>query len=335
MNVIKSFFISLFLVLCGCQSIGYHGPTSDHFDGYRFHFPGEPAKPQSNQYDFYIFWKAVSQFPWPKLAKNPLPTQIPKRFPRVSFVNHATVLIETGKSTILTDPIYAYRPSPFPLIGSGRHRLPGIPFEQLPKIDIVLISHNHYDHLDMPTLKRLEHKFHPLFIVPLGNKNLLKANRLTRVVEMDWWQSHTEKYVKITMLPAQHSAQRGILDSNRSLWAAFGISFPGHKYFFAGDTAYNKHFKEIRRRWGEPDLSMLPIGSYEPRSLLKKEHLSPNDAMMAHLDLNSHRSFAIHWLTFQLSDVYPYQVLAAFQQARKKHHIADKEFFTLENGQSI
>jgi len=330
----KIVLIMVFLLLSGCQSIGYHGPLSDHFDGRRFHFPGEPARAQSNQYDFFVLWKAISQNPWPQLVDNPTTHSIPQRYPAVHFINHASVLIETGDANVLTDPIYSYRPSPFPLIGSARHRLPGIPFDQLPPIDVVLISHNHYDHLDLPTLKRLERRFHPLFIVPLGNKKLLQANRFTHVKEMDWWQHITYKNVHITMLPAQHSAQRGMLDSNRSLWASYGIAFSGHKYYFAGDSAYNHHYQEIRNRWGQPDLSMLPIGSYEPRNLLKKEHLNPDEAMLAHLDLQSRRSFAIHWLTFQLSDVYPQQVLAAFKQARRKHHISDQAFFLLENGQS-
>jgi L-ascorbate metabolism protein UlaG (beta-lactamase superfamily) len=327
--------ILIILMVGGCQSIGYQGPVSDHFDGKRFHFPGESAKPQSLAYNAYIFWKAISQNPWPKLLENPKPSPKTNHFPQVRFINHETILIQSGETTILTDPIYSYRSSPLPIIGPARHRLPGMHFNELPKIDIVLISHNHYDHLDIPTLKRLEYQYHPLFIVPLGNKHLLKAHKIQNVVEMDWWQRISHHRTQITMLPAQHSSQRFVFDSNRTLWASYGIDFPGHKYFFAGDTAYNVHFKEIKRRWGKPDLAMLPIGSYEPRKLLRHEHLTPDDAMLAHRDLGAKRSFATHWLTFQLSNVYPDEVLQAFELALKKHHIPRQEFVLLQNGQTM
>jgi L-ascorbate metabolism protein UlaG (beta-lactamase superfamily) len=326
--------LCLCFLLSACQSTGYHGPPSDHFDGTLFFFPEEAPKRQSAAYNAFIVKKTLSQFPWPPLSPNlRFPHSPPP--PKMRVINHATVLMEGTSITIVTDPVFSYRVSPFPVIGPARRKPAALAIASLPAIDVVLISHNHYDHLDIPSLQRLEYRFHPLFIVPLGNKALLKRHKIQRVIELDWWQQISLKGSTITMLPAKHSSQRWIGDSNRSLCAGYGIHMDKKKIYFAGDTAYDHHFHSIRQRWGQPDIAFIPIGAYAPRALLKSEHIDPAEAVRVHLDLRAKRSIGIHWQTFQLSDVKPDAVLTALEDARQAHHVPATVFASSVLGKPI
>ena len=236
---------------------------------------------------------------------------------------------------LLTDPVYSYRASPSQWLGPARRREPGIPFAKLPPIDVVLISHNHFDHLDLPTLKRLQAQSNPLIIVPLGNKALLEKAGLSRVKALDWWQSIEVKGTKITLLPAKHSSQRWGGDHNLSLWTAYGIQMGGKRIFFAGDTAYEDHFKVIRQRWGRPDFSLLPIGEYAPRTLLQQEHLNPYEAVLAHRDLQSPLSLGIHFGTFLLGTSRPLITLQDLDKAREKEGVSPEAFRVINEGESL
>lgn len=326
-------FLICFL-LCSCQSGFYNGPPSDHFDGKKFYYPGERNIPKNRIADLVNLWIAIFQHPWPRQL--PVITYPPisnyTTNTKITFINHSTVLIQSKKVNFLMDPIYSYRASPVQWIGPARVRSPGAKFEELPRIDAVLISHNHYDHMDLATIQKLDKDHHPLFIVPLGNKVFLNRHGIHHVVELDWWQKIKVKKATVTLLPAHHSSQRWLHDYNRTLWGSFGLQVYGKKIYFAGDTGYANHFKLIRNAWGKPDFSFLPIGAYEPRSLLKPEHLNPEEAVKSHLDLGSEESMGIHWGTFQLSAEALDQPLKDLAAARKRHHISENKFFIKQEG---
>src|SRR5207344_3150107 len=220
----------------------------------------------------------------------------------VTFIGHATFLIQTGAGNILTDPMYSEHAGPWNLLGPRRVRLPAVPFEALPPIAIVLVSHNHYDHLDRPTLSMLAQKFDPIAITPLGNARLLRSTGLRRVEELDWWDRSGTSPLPITLTPAQHFSARGPFDRNRALWGGFMVAAGGSRVFFAGDTAYAAGvFTAIRQRLGRVNLALLPIGAYEPRWFMRAVHMNPAEAVQAHLDLAADESIAMHFGTFQLT----------------------------------
>jgi len=301
-----SFLILLFclaLIVRFTQTSFYHGPISTHFDGKKFFNP--PPYATKNFLDILRWSFQNNKQKWPTHVENTAHPDLsaPKHDEiKTTFVNHATVLIQTEKLTLLTDPIWSKRASPFSWYGPRRVRKPGIAFHDLPKIDVVLISHNHYDHLDIPTLQKLEKAFHPVFLVPLGDQALLQRYGMTHIVELDWWQTHHINQATITFLPTQHWSARWTNDKCATLWGSYGIEVANKKIYFAGDTGYSKHFTEIKQQWGRPDLAFLPIGSYLPEWFMQENHMNPGEAVQAHQDLDAKKSIAIHFGTFQLSD---------------------------------
>lgn len=242
---------------------------------------------------------------WPKWIETP--TTIPEKKVvgeelNFTVINHATVLIQYQGLNILTDPHYSERSSPISWTGPKRVRNPAIKFEDLPPIDVVLISHNHYDHLDIPTLQRLRDHSNPKIFVGLKNGELLKENELTNFEEMDWWQGVHIGPLKFIFVPAQHWSARGLSDRFQTLWGGFYIRGPKKSVYFAGDTGYGKFFSMISEKLGPPDLSFIPIGAYEPRWFMKDSHINPKEAVIAHHELGSRFSVGIHFETFQLTD---------------------------------
>lgn len=219
----------------------------------------------------------------------------------VTVVNHATVLIELDGLRILTDPVWSDRVGPLSFFGPHRAREPGVRFEDLPPIDVVLISHNHYDHLDLPTLERLHARDRPRFFVPLGDRALLEDAGIDRVSTFDWWDHELVGDAEFFFTPAQHNSGRGPFDADRSLWGGFLIRHGGRTIFFAGDTALAGHFEQIRKRFGAIDLAFLPIGAYLPRDTTQPFHMSPEEAVRAQQVLAAPLAIAIHFGTFQLS----------------------------------
>jgi L-ascorbate metabolism protein UlaG (beta-lactamase superfamily) len=215
-------------------------------------------------------------------------------------------------------------------------RDPGLAFEDLPNIDVVLISHNHYDHMDIKTLKLLEKKFKPLFFVPLGDKKILKKNGLTRVFELGWWEQHTlSDNTQITLIPAQHFSGRTLLDSNKSLWGGYVIEENKFKILFAGDTGYSSHFTEIFEKFGSMDIALLPIGAYEPQHLMRAVHMDPSEAAAAHRDLKAKQSIAIHFGTFQLTDEGIDDPVIGLQKAMAEKAINSDSFKVLKEGETL
>ena len=256
---------------------------------------------------FFSLFLKYRRKPWPdwvpsEYGERP-PAVVPHGQARATFINHATVLIQTDNCNILTDPIWSYRCSPFSWAGPRRHRNPGLRFEDLPRIDVVLISHNHYDHMDLPTLRRLQATFQPRIITGFGNGSYLNNRGIRMVEELEWWDPATTTAAcpKFTFVPAKHFSGRGLFDRNKTRWGGFTIETSSGCIFFAGDTGYGPHFREIAERFGQIDLSLLPIGAYEPRSFMCPVHMNPAEAVQAHLDLKSAQSMGIHFGTFRLA----------------------------------
>jgi L-ascorbate metabolism protein UlaG (beta-lactamase superfamily) len=221
----------------------------------------------------------------------------------IYFIHHATFLIRIGKINILTDPVFSERASPVQFLGPKRIHDLAIEIEELPKIDLVLISHNHYDHMDIVSLKKLYRKFDPQFIVPLKNKELLESEGIKKIKELDWWEQYNFKGLEIYLTPANHWSARGLFDRNKSLWGGFSISkHQNHFVYFAGDTGYAPFFSEIKNKLGSPKISILPIGASEPRWFMKDYHMNAEDGIQAYRDLGTDMAIGAHWGTFDLSD---------------------------------
>ena len=218
-----------------------------------------------------------------------------------TWIGHSTVLVQVDGVTFLTDPTWAERSGPFGgLVGVARYTPPGIAFADLPAIDFVLISHDHYDHLDEPTVRRLARTFDPLFIVPLGIKAWLADRGITHAVELDWGQSVRVKGLTVVCTPAQHGGGRTALDQGLRLWSSWAV-LGSRRFYFGGDTGYYRHFKETGDRLGPFDLAALPIGSYTPREIAGPVHMSPEEAVQAALDLRASHLLGVHWGTFALA----------------------------------
>lgn len=219
-----------------------------------------------------------------------------------TWIGHATILIQLDGKNILTDPIWSERCSPVSFAGPKRYTPVGVQMKDLPKIDLVLISHNHYDHMDIPTLKELEKRFSPYFFVGLKNKDLLKSEGLEKVIELDWWDSHSIFDLEIHFTPTQHFSARGLWDRNKTLWGSFVVHSKTHSFYFAGDTGYFSGFSEIGNQFQNLDLAILPIGAYEPRWFMKSMHMNPEDSIKAFIDLKAKYMLPMHYQTFILTD---------------------------------
>lgn len=252
---------------------------------------------------------------------------------QVWFVGHATVLIQIGPYNFLTDPVWAEHASPKQGRGPKRVISAGIALEDLPRIHAVLLSHNHYDHMDLATLKWLHKRFAMPIYTGLGNAYYLPKS--FHVIEMDWWQSALMHNLKITYTPAQHGSGRGMRDQNAALWGGFSIVSEHGHCFFAGDTGYSPHFKEIQKRLGAPRIALLPIGAYEPRELMRYMHMNPSDAFHAHTDLQAKRTLAIHYRTFQLTDESREQPELDLHQAMKHTSKLMRPFYCIKEGRKL
>jgi L-ascorbate metabolism protein UlaG (beta-lactamase superfamily) len=275
-----------------------------HFDGKRFY---NPNSPQALGYLAVLRWKLTSRpEPSPKFISDVEPYVPPRRVEgsglRVTLVNHSTVLLQQQGSNILTDPIWSERASPLPWEGPRRRRNPGVAWYDLPSIDTVLLSHNHYDHLDLPTLRRLAARGNSTFVVPAGVARLLRSQKIGPVHELDWGESISLPGVIIHCVPALHFSSRSLWDRNKTLWCGYVIETQDRLVYFAGDTAFGPHFAQIREKFGSPGIALLPIGAYEPRWVMSPVHMGPDEAVRAHEILGAKTSIAMHHGTFQLTD---------------------------------
>jgi L-ascorbate metabolism protein UlaG (beta-lactamase superfamily) len=307
---------------------------SDHFDGRRFFNPSG-----ANGQPFRMLPRLLRtpRTPWPSEV-----TVVPRRPPKpgpgevvVTFVGHATFLIQSAAANVLIDPVYYRRAGPVPFAGPRRVRAPGVRFDDLPSISLVLLSHNHYDHCDLGTLRLLDRRFQPRFVTPLGNGGLLRSVGIRQVEEIDWWQSASSAPLPVTLTPAQHFSARGPFDRNRALWGGFLIEAGGLCILHAGDSGYGPHFGEIGARLGPIDLALLPIGAYEPRWFMKDIHMNPAEAVQAHLDLAARQSIAMHFGTFQLTPEGIDEPVRELEKALQQRGVAAERFRAVKVGESV
>ena len=310
-------------------------PQSDHFNGKTFFNPGAPA--QAGLLDLFK-WKLTSKAaPWPESVTVP-PASVPAAPGAdgltATWIGQSTFLLRSSAATLLTDPVFSERASPVAWAGPRRVAPPAIDFDSLPRIDLVLLSHDHYDHCDLPALGRLARRDQPLVAAPLGHRKLLAGAGFGRVLELDWWESRDAlPGVQVTLVPSQHWSRRGPFSTNTRLWGGFMVRTGGRLAYFVGDSGYAESlFAEIGRRCGPPDLSMIPIGAYEPRWFMRDAHMNPEEAVRVHRDVGSRRSVAMHWGTFQLTDEARDEPVRALREARGPEA---PTFDALELGQSV
>ncbi|MFT8790994.1 MBL fold metallo-hydrolase [Komagataeibacter saccharivorans] len=325
-------------------------PHSDHTDGTRFFNPPylrrETAGSSRIRPLSILKWQwNRPKSDWPSWIENPHPTGdphagVPHGGVQLTFIGHSTFLIRMPRpdgtiTTILTDPIFSQRCSPLSFLGPRRVRAPGRQLADLPKVDIVLVSHAHYDHMDLPSLRALARRGDdPLVITPLQNARFLRKTGLRRIMELDWWQAVSSAGVQITCTPAVHGAARTPFDHNKSLWGGFMLrDETGHQLFFAGDTAHGRHWALIRERLGAPDIALLPIGAYAPRALMASVHATPEEAVSGLRELEAGRGIGIHFGTFRLTDEPMDEPVHRLAQALRDRGLPPDTMGVLQHGE--
>jgi L-ascorbate metabolism protein UlaG (beta-lactamase superfamily) len=294
-------------------------PVSDHCDGTRFFNPHRATLRGAR--DMFRLWRDPSwkAAPWPEAPADAAPVDValggagepegavPPGSVAATFIGQSSFLVRVGNLRLLTDPVLSDRAGPFGRFGPRRARPPGIGFDALPPVDLTLVSHGHYDHMDLPTLRWLtERSFDgrapTLFVSGLGNKDYLERRGVRPVEELDWWESvEGPAGSRVTFVPAQHWSRRSAFDRDRTLWGGFVVEAAGATVYFAGDSGYCPHFREIGERFPRIDLALLPIGAYEPRWFMAPQHMNPAEAVRSHLDLGARASLAMHFGTFRLT----------------------------------
>lgn len=322
------------------RNLYYDGPPSDHFDGLRFFNPDHLWDKTPVQ--AFRALALTGKQPWPKIRQNPSadepPNMVDGEALRVSCVGHSTHLIQAAGLNILTDPVWSDRCSPVGFAGPKRACPPGVAFERLPRIDVVLVSHNHYDHMDVATLARLRARDDPRVVTPLGNDTILRAHVPgVRVEAYDWGDSvELKPGVSVSLAPAYHWSARGVADRRKALWAAFSIDFGGAgRVYFGGDTGFGggATFRDAGERHGPFRLAILPIGAYEPRWFMKDQHMNPDDAVAAFELLKADHAVGCHWGVFRLTAEGIDAPAAELAKALKQRGVAPERFRALRPGE--
>ena len=297
----------------------------------------------SHKNNFKDFWK------WRIESKKPEPIEFPlaknnskylrsnKSEKTITWIGHSTFLLQIDGINILTDPHFTKRASPLSFAGPSRTTPPGLKLEDLPFIDFILISHNHYDHLDKKTIQLLLKKQNlnqPIFFVPLKLKKIISKLGAKNIFEHEWWQMSMFKNLEIHSVPVQHWSKRTINDTNKTLWCGWVIKANNFKYFFAGDTGYSKDFENIQKKFGSFDLSTIPIGAYAPRWFMKDTHCNVEEAIQIHKDIKSKKSIAMHWGTFQLTDEPMDEPINLLQALLEKLNLRKDEFTYMTHGET-
>ena len=253
----------------------------------------------------------------------------------ITWIGHESFLYQNKDINVLTDPHFTQRASPLNFAGPKRYMAPGMKIDDLPNIDVVTISHSHYDHLDYKSVKLLSEKFENiLFLVPLGLKKWFESKGIYNVRELDWWDSFTIKETLITFAPVQHWSARGLFDRNETLWGAWHFKNKFHSFIHLGDTGYTDDFRVIREKLGPVDLAAIPIGAYEPRWIMEFSHINPEEAVMTFLDLEASKAIGMAWGTFILTDEPVKEPPRELLKELKKSNISNEDFFILKHGES-
>lgn len=317
----------------------YSGSVSDHFDGKRFFGPvASGRKPLAQLLRWRLLGKRAV---WPREVANPAPDPVLLRAEpdtiRVTMIGHVSCLIQIDGINILVDPVWSERASPTSFFGPRRVRKPGIAIDQLPPIDLVLVSHNHYDHLDLKTIARLVDDHAPLIVTPLGNDTIIrKATPTARTLALDWDQRHQWQHLSVTAVPVQHWSARGIRDRNAALWSGFVLRWDRHSLFFAGDTGFGAGWWARRARQDDRpyDLAMVPIGAYEPRWFMEDAHMMPEEAVASVALLNARHALGYHFGTFNLTDEPIEDPVSRLTAELQRLAIDPARFRTLDPGQA-
>jgi L-ascorbate metabolism protein UlaG (beta-lactamase superfamily) len=316
----------------------HRGPPSDHFDGSRF-INLEPY-PEKRTRDLLRWWLTARKGPWRDWVDEPSGPKPAERVGDgrivVTWINHATLLVQMDGVNVLTDPVYSESVGPFSFVGPRRHRAPGIRFEDLPPLDAVAVSHNHYDHMDLPTLRRLSAERAAPVVVGLGNASYLAQRGVASARDVDWWDSVSIRdSVRIVAVPSRHWSARSGSDRRHTLWAAFVIEGPSGRVYFGGDTGYGRHFALARERLGAMDVALLPIGAYKPEWFMRENHLSPAEAVRASGDLAARVSLPMHFDTWQLGDDGETEPLDDLQAALRGNAAQQRVFVIARHGVPI
>ena len=308
-------------------------------NGKRFSYPNDTVA--GSRWDV-LRW-AITRKPakWPSDLSNPPADPVEQRIEsgrlRLTFINHSTVLIQCDGLNIITDPVFSKRVSPVSFAGPKRYRPAGLTIDELPSIDIILISHTHYDHLDLRSIRKLCERDNPSIVAPLNNGAIINPVSATATVELNWWDRQTlDDNTHVTLVPARHWTSRKLGDANQSLWGGFVISFASGSVYFAGDTGYGdgEHFREAFKQLGPFRCALLPIGAYEPRWFMKPQHMNPTEAVMAFKDLQLGAALGIHHGTFQLTDENHDEPVIDLHKALEDARVDPEAFIALPNGAS-
>ena len=317
--------------------------------------PGQPAhhvaggfrnpNPEFTRPDGWTRWSFLGRRVWaglvaprrfdaPRMANDGGALRAGSENPSVTWIGHSTLLLQLDGVNLLTDPHWGQRASPLAWAGPRRLSPPGLAFEDLPRIDVVLISHDHYDHLDLGTVKRLAAAHDPLFVVPLGLKAWFADNGMTRVTELDWWDSREYGPLRLVCVPAQHFGQRTPWDRDTRLWASWAVVGTTLRFYFGGDSGYFSGFKEAGDRLGPFDLAAIAIGAYVPASIMRFTHTTPEQAVQAFVDLRGRRLLAIHWGTFDLAEEPLDEPPRRFQAEAERRGIGDDRAWLFKLGET-
>ena len=316
-------------------------PISNHCDGSRFFNPGTHV---NRSWWDVLKWRRSSTFAvWPKavdIDPPPLPEAPQDGTLCATWINHATVLLQTRHANIITDPVFSERVSPLSWAGPRRVHPPAIALQDLPDIHVILLTHDHYDHCDKQSLRHFAARPRPPVIVaPLGNENLLRNYGFNdeHIIELDWWEAHEFAHgFHVRATPARHWSNRLSGKRNHRLWSGFFLQAAGRTVYYSGDTAWDDFmFADIRKRCGEPDLGIIPIGAYEPRWFMSSQHCNPAEAVRIHQAVGASTSLGVHWGTFQLTDEAREAPPQALTLAREAASLPPESFQAVAPGESL
>lgn len=339
-NLLRFLVFSSVFFQVSCAPVYYEGPVSDHFDGRQFYNPGHS---NGKSFKDSLQWMLTRERPaWPEYRELAVTDQPPERVHgrelRLSSVGHVSVLLQTRGLNILFDPVWADRASPFSWAGPKRAHSPGIRFEDLPPIDVVLLTHSHYDHMDLPFLAQLWERDKPRVIAPLGNDSIIQRKFPHLQVETYDWGEQAELggSLRLHLTPALHWSARSLWDRNRALWASFVLETPDGNLYLVGDTAFGNGdvFRQAKARYGPFRLALLPIGAYLPRWFMREHHMDPHEAVQAHQLLGAPYSVPLHYGIFPLADDTYDGPLTDLQIALQEQGVAPEQFRIVPAGAS-